>query len=222
MNGRGERTRRELLREAAGVGGAVGVAGLAGCSGAGDGAEPTFEEGFENGLGDWESGAAIGPEVDVAHFDWEVDVSDAEAASGDRSLRIWNQGDYDDGVTWALHPVPIEPGESYRIEVSGQFWSESESFNTIRHSLMRLGPEPPEAEEDFPQPGLNTTDLGETPYGGLRDALWLADGWREYAFEWTTPELSTDTLSLALGTAVIWEADATHYVDDLSVRVEPR
>ncbi|ELZ45281.1 hypothetical protein C463_06657 [Halorubrum californiense DSM 19288] len=47
-------------------------------------------------------------------------------------------------------------------------------------------------------------------------------GWREYAFEWTIPELSTDTLSLLVGTAVTWEADATHYVDDLSVRVEAR
>ena len=222
MDAREATTRRELLRKSAGVGGAAGVAGLAGCSGSDDGEGPAFEAGFEDGIGDWETGAAIGPEVDIEDFDWEVDVSEAEAASGDRSLRIWNQGDYDDGVTWAVHPVPIESGESYRIAVSGQFWSESESFNTIRHSLMRLGPEPPETEEEFPKPGLNTTDLGETPYGGLRDALWLADGWREYAFEWTTPELSADTLYLAVGTAVIWEADATHYVDDLSVRVEAR
>lgn len=221
MDGRETTTRRGLLRTSAGLG-AAGAAALAGCSGSAAGNGPAFEEGFEDGLGDWEAGAAIGPEVDVADFDWEVGVSEAEAASGERSLRIWNQGDYDDGVTWAVHPVPIESGGSYRIEVSGQFWSESESFNTIRHSLMRLGPEPPETEEEFPQPGLNTTDLGETPYGGLRDALWLADGWREYAFEWTTPELSTETLYLAVGTAVIWEADATHYVDDLSVRVEPR
>ncbi|ELZ42862.1 hypothetical protein C471_02680 [Halorubrum saccharovorum DSM 1137] len=64
--------------------------------------------------------------------------------------------------------------------------------------------------------------LGETPYGGLRDALWRADGWRECSFEWTAPELSMDTLHLAVGTAVIWGADATHYVDDLAVTVEPR
>ncbi|EMA57228.1 hypothetical protein [Halorubrum lipolyticum] len=212
--------RRGLLRRSAGIG-AVGLAALAGCTG-GEDDGLTFEEGFEDGVGDWAFGAAIGPEVDLDEFDWEASVSEEEAASGDGSLRIWNQGDYDDGVTWATHPIAVDAGESYRIEVTGQFWSESESFNTIRHALMRLGPEPPETEEDFPQPGLNTTDLGETPYGGLRDALWLADGWREYAFEWTTPELSTDTLHLSVGTAVIWEADATHYVDDLAVTVEPR
>ncbi|WP_123623516.1 hypothetical protein [Halorubrum sp. CSM-61] len=211
--------RRELLRRGGGIG-VAGLAGIAGCTGGSDG--PAFEEGFEDGIGDWEFGAAIGPEVNIDEFDWEASVSEEEAASGERSLRIWNQGDYDDGVTWATHPISVDSGEAYRIEVSGQFWSESESFNTIRHALMRLGPEPPETEEDFPQPGLNTTDLGETPYGGLRDALWLADGWRKYAFEWTTTELSTDTLHLAVGTAVIWEADATHYVDDLSVTVEAR
>ncbi len=209
-----------LRRDAIRSGAAVALAGVAGCVGGDDG--PAFTEGFEDGIGDWEAGAAIGPEVDLAEFEWELDVSDAEAAAGERSLRIWNEGDYDDGVTWGVHPVAIEPGRAYRIEVTGRFWSESESFNTIRHALMRLAPEPPATEEDFPQPGLNTSNLGETPYGGLRDALWLADGWREYAFEWTTPELSTDTLHLAVGTAVIWEADATHYVDDLSVSVEPR
>lgn len=209
-----------LRRDALRAGVAAALAGVAGC--VGDGDEPAFAEGFEDGIGDWEVGAAIGPEVDLAEFEWEVDVSDIEAARGERSLRIWNEGDYDDGVTWVDHPISIEPGRAYRIEVAGEFWSESESFNTIRHAVMRLGADPPSTEEDFPQPGVDTTELGETPYGGLREPLWLADGWREYGFEWTTPRLDADTLHLAVGTAVIWEADATHYVDDLSVSVEPR
>lgn len=210
--------RRDVLRAGAGAV-AAGVA-VAGCTGRDDG--PDFTEGFEDGLGDWEPAATIGPEVDLADFEWEVDVSESEAAEGERSLRVWNEGDYDDGVAWASHTIPVESGRAYRIEASGQFWSESESFNTIRHAVMRLGPEPAAVEEDFPQLGVNSTDFGETPIGGLREPLWVADGWHEYAFEWTTPELSTDALHFAVGTAVIWEADATHYVDDLSVTVEPR
>lgn len=208
--------RRNLLRSGA----AAGIGALAGCLGGYE--APAFEEGFEDGLGDWEPGAAIGPEVDVDEFEWELDVSDAEAASGDRSLRIWNEGDYDDGVTWGVHPVSVEAGERYRATVTAQLWSESESFNTIRNVVMRLGPDPPEVEEDFPHPGVNTTALGETPYGGLREPLWLADGWREYSFEWTTPELSTDTLHVAVGTAVVWEGDATHFVDDVEIEFESR
>lgn len=69
---------------------------------------------------------------------------------------------------------------------------------------------------------MNTTEFGETPAGGLREPLSLADGWREYRFEWTTPELSTDTLYLALGTAVVWETDLENYIDDTTLTLEPR
>jgi hypothetical protein len=206
--------RRDVLRSGA----AAGAIALVGCTDRSGG--PAFEERFENGLGDWESGAAIGPEVDLAAFEWELGVSDAEAASGERSLRIWNEGDHDDGVTWGVHPVSVDADRGDVIAVTARFWSESESFNTLRDAVVRLGPERPEVEADFPNPGVNTTALGETPYGGLREPLWLADGWREYAFEWTTPELPTDRLYLALGTAVIWEGDATHYVDDVTVGVD--
>lgn len=208
--------RRDVLR--AGVG--AGAVTLAGCQ---SGPGPSgFEEDFEDGIGDWEADAAIGPEVDIDEFEWEFGISGEQAAEGDRSLRIWNEGDYDDGVTWGVHPIPVASGKAYRATVTAQWWSESESFNTIRNVVMRLGPDPPETEEEFPQPGVNTTDLGETAYGGLREPLWLADGWREYSFQWTTPELTTDTLYIAIGTAVVWEGDATHYVDDISVELEVR
>jgi hypothetical protein len=208
--------RRDFLGTAA----IAGTTALAGCTFGAN--TPRFNDGFEDGIGQWQTDAAIGPEVEIEEFEWEIDVSDAEAASGERSLRIWNEGDYDDGTSWAVHPIQIPPNDAYQITVTAQFWSESESFNTIRNAVMRLGPEPPAVEEDFPQPGVNTSALGQTPYGGLREPLWLADGWREYTFEWTTPRLSTDRLQLALGTTVIWEADATHYVDDVAVEIEPR
>ncbi|AUV83377.1 hypothetical protein C2R22_18435 [Salinigranum rubrum] len=202
------------------AGAAVGVGGVVGCAAPSSGT--AFRDGFEDGIDDWTSDAAIGPEVNVADFEWEVDVSTEEAFEGERSLRIRNEGSYDDGTTWAGRSLPVEPGRAYTATVTARYWSESESFNTLRDAVMRLGPEPPESEADFPNPGVNTTALGETPYGGLREPLWLAAGWREYRFEWTTPRLSTDTLHVALGTSVIWEGDATHFVDDLSVALRPR
>ena len=211
--------RRDALRAGALVG-AGGVAGLAGCTAPTGGR--AFREGFEDGLADWTADAAIGPEVDVADFEWTVAVSGEQAAAGDRSLRVFTEGDHDDGTTWAVHPVAVEPGRAYDAAVTAQFWSESESFNTLRDAVVRLGPEPPETEADFPGPGTNTTARGVTPYGGLREPLWLAAGWREYAFEWTTPTLSTDALHVAVGASVVWEADATHFVDDLSVTLTPR
>lgn len=152
---------------------------MAGCLGSST--HCVFHEGFEGGLGGWQSDAAIGPEFPIEEFEWEFGISEVEAAEGVRSLRIWNEGDYDDGVTWGVHPVPVEPGQAFQATVTAQFWSESESFNTLRDAVMRLGPEPPATEEAFPHPGVNTTALGETPYGGLREPLWLADGWRNFA-----------------------------------------
>jgi len=142
--------RRDVLR----IGAAVGIPSLTGCTS--ERTSSTVTEGFEDGLGEWEPAATIGPEVDIEDFAWEVEISEEEAAGGDRSLRVWNQGDYDDGVTWASHSIPIEPGQAYQVEASGQFWSDSESFNTIRHAVMRLGPEPADVEDDFPQLGVNS------------------------------------------------------------------
>jgi len=206
--------RRDLLR----TGAAVAATAVAGCLG--DSRGPTFEEGFEDGLGEWGRDAAIGPEVDLPDFEWRIEVSGEQAHDGERSLSIFNEGDYDDGTCWAVRPISVDPGR-YTATVTVEFWSESESFNTLRDAVVRLGPEPPQAEADFPNPGVNTTAFGQTPYGGLREPLWLADGWRAYQFEWTTPALSTDTLYLAVGTSVIWEADATHYVDAISVELSP-
>lgn len=208
--------RREIIRG----GLSAGLLAVSGCIGGSD--TPAFQEGFEDGLGEWTTGAAIGREVELQEFDWEVGISRKEAAEGEQSLRIWNEGDHDDGVTWVVHPVAVDPGQSYDVTVTAQFWSESESFNVLRDTVMRLGPEPPEVEEDFPDPGVNTTAFGETPYGGLREPLWQTAGWKEYSFTWTTPTLSTDTLSLAVGTSVVWESDIAHFVDDITVEFETR
>lgn len=215
---RGRRSvlRRDWLRTC----GTAGLTGIAGCLS--ESSEPVLREGFEDGIGNWEADAAIGPEVDLDEFEWEVNVSDEEATGGNHSLRIWNEGSYDDGTTWAVHPVSGDPEQAYRMNVSAQFWSEGESFNLIRSAVMRLGPDRPAVEEDFPAPGQNTTEFGETPYGGLREPLWLAEGWHEYSFEWTTPALSTDTLYLAVGTSVVWETNTTHYVDDIVIEAESR
>ncbi|WP_324760832.1 hypothetical protein [Haloarcula montana] len=208
--------RRTVLRS----GVTAAVLGLAGCGGRSGGS--AFEEGFEDGLGRWDSGAAIGPEVAIDEFEWSVAVTDERAASGQQSLELFTEGDYDDGTAWVVHPVSVPSSGRYRATVTASFWSESESFNTLRNAVMRLGTDRPEDESDFPDPGVNTTTLGEVPYGGLREPLHLAEGWREYRFEWTIPPLSTDTLYVAAGTSVVWEADATHYLDDLTVDLTPR
>lgn len=181
-----------------------------------------FENGFEDGLGDWTIDAAIGPEVPLSEFDREASVSTEQAAEGERSLRLDTEGDHDDGVLWATHEVPVDPGQAYDATVRLQAWSESESFNSLRDVVARLGRKPPDSEEEFPSPGVTSTRFDQTPYGGLRQPLYLSEGWREYGFEWGTPTLSTDTLYVSVGVAVIWESTLTNYVDEVRVSLRQR
>jgi hypothetical protein len=47
-------------------------------------------------------------------------------------------------------------------------------------------------------------------------------GWEQFEFEWSTPTLATDALTLSVGVSVVWETDRTDYLDDVRVSLEPR
>lgn len=207
-------SRRAALRTGAAVGLGTALAGctLPGSSNRGD--DPLFAESFEDGF-DWETAAHIGPEEDVADFEWAIERPDAQAAAGDWSLSVFTEGDHDDGTAWAT--TELSPGNAEAFEVTFEAWSESESFNILRNAVAYLGPEAPESESDFPDPGQNSSNVDGAPYGGLREPLHLAEGWYEYSFTWG-PESVPETLYFSVGVSVVWEADATHYFDD--VRVE--
>lgn len=146
--------RRTPLR----AGAVAGLGAAAGCTAGFDSAG--FRESFEDGLGDWKPGAHVGPEVPLEEFEWEIAVSDERALAGDRSLRVTDEGDDNAATPFRSNGAEL-PRERERL-----FWSESESFNTLRNAVMRLGPEPPTAEEDFPVPGMSTAELGQTPTAG--------------------------------------------------------
>jgi len=201
--------RRDALRAGAAAG--VGL-GLAGCTAPGDG--PLFEESFESGLEGWETASYIGPEEEQSAFEWEIQRSQERAFAGDWSLEVFTEGDHDDGTAWVT--TELSPGDLEEFEVSFAAWSESESFNILRNVVASLAPEKPTVEEDFPEPGANSTAVPDAPYGGLREPLHLAEGWREYRFEWAPDEVP-ETLYLSLGVSVVWESDATHYVDAVTV-----
>ena len=84
------RHRRDALR----AGLALGTTALAGCT-FGYGSDTGLDESFE-GTFDWEPTAHIGPEVALDEFEWDVAPTDERAHSGERSLRVFTEGDYDD------------------------------------------------------------------------------------------------------------------------------
>jgi hypothetical protein len=206
-------TRRRFLRS----GVAAAAVGLAGCRTA-TGDDPLLTEGFESGMDGWRTHSHIGPEEEQSAFEWEIARSQTQAAAGEWSLEVFTEGDHDDGTAWATTELAV-PGGASSFSASVSAWSESESFNTLRNLVVSLGPDPPEEEADFPRPYRNSTGTPGAPVGGLRDALHLAEGWREYTFEWD-PDSVPDALYFAVGVSVVWESDATHYVDEIEVVAE--
>jgi hypothetical protein len=200
-------SRRAFLRTAA-VAGAVGTAG---CS-TGDG--PLLADGFENGLDPWTAAASIGTDAfDV--FEWTIERTDERAHEGSWSVRVDTEGRHDDGTAWVVRPLDVPPDVS-QLSVAVMVWSSSESFNVLRHLVVALRPDPPETEADFPDPGANSGQIDDAPYGGLREPLHLEAGWREYATSWA-PDSLPERVYLAVGVSVVWEADATHYLDEVLV-----
>jgi len=150
---------------------------------------------------------------------WNGDAADRELRGRARRLddglgHRFTEGDHDDGTAWAT--TELEPVDASRFSVTVQAWSESESFNHLRDLVAYLGPQKPSDEGSFPGPGDTSTGVDGAEFGGLREPLHLAEGWREYSFEWT-PGTVPDRLAFAVGVSVVWEADATHYVDDVEV-----
>lgn len=206
------RSRRALL-ESVGAAVAGGVAvGAAGCITVED--TDVFRESFEEPIAEWERVAAIGPEVPLEAFEWSIGRSERRAAEGSWSCTITTGGAHDDGTAWIVRPIELPDAETYRVDL--QAWSPSESFNVLRHLVVVLAPESPRGEADFPDPGQNTTEIVNAPYGGLREPLHRAAGWEPYAFEWT-PRERVGRAHLAVGASVVWEADVTHYVDAIRV-----
>ena len=206
------RTRRDLLRTGVGL----TAVGLGGCLDA-PRRSALLSDGFERGLKGWTTHAHIGPEEPLSAFDRRIERSREHAATGEWSLELFTEGDHDDGTAWAT--TELDPGDASSFDVSVRAWSPSESFNTLRNLVVYLGPEEPTTEADFPDPGANSTAVPDAPFGGLREPLHLAEGWREYTFGWD-PETPSESLFFAVGVSVVWEADATHYVDDVVVTGE--
>jgi len=201
---------------------AAGSGGVAGCLGdTGPGEPVNVSESWESGLDEWTAHGSVGSDA-RGEFDWSIDVTDERAADGSRSLRVFTEGRHDDGTAWVTRSVPVERETAYDATASVRAWSAGESFNTVRHLVMRLGPDPPASEGDFPPPGENSTDAGTVPVGGLREPMDREGGWEQFRFEWSTPTLATDALSLSVGVSVVWETDRTDYLDDVRVSVVPR
>lgn len=183
----------------------------------------TVTEDFEKGIRQWRKGADVpqDPNREGQNVSWSISSSRDEAHGGDYSVNFTLDGSQDDGTIWLVRPLQVTSGQTYRANVSAWAWSASESFNTLAHLVLYLGPERPVLEEDFPPPGENTTGDPDAERGGLREDLNKQEGWREYRFAWQVPPDNNGTLWAAVGISAVWETEMTYYVDDLRIHLDP-
>lgn len=220
-----DRSRRDVLGAIA-AGGAVALAGCLDDDSA-DAIDPEelplgFTEDFTDGF-EWERDATIGDQVDLDEWDWSIELSDAQVYTGERAAEVYTEGGYDDGLAFLLRRIDIAPDHAYDVEVSIQAWSGTQSdVNNLRRLACYLGPDRPETQNDFPEADWDSSDEGETDFGGIREPLNQAEGWHEHTFEWTSSTLDTDVLYFAVGVDVVWETDLTYYLDDVTVSLEAR
>lgn len=210
-----QQTRRRFLRIAT----ATATGSVVGVAAADDAAAVSHHETFDDGLDGWSIDADV-PDGMEEGTHWAVDVTDEPSVVDERAAAFSFDATAGHGGSWIAREFDVEPGTAYRGEISVSGWSPVAS--EIARSRIRVyaGPETPASLGDFPT-ALEAWRL-HGPVGGLVEPLNRTEGWDEFQTGWETPELSTDTITLAVGIQSAWETELEHAIDDVLIDLEPR
>ncbi len=135
--------------------------------------------------------------------DWKIELAGNVSFSGNKSVLLYIDGTQDDGTVWFERKLTLEPNTQKNVNVSFQFWSQSESFNTLAVVVGYAGSEDPEVEEDF-------QILGSANQ---------AEGWKTYNLNQQLQTGDSGDIYVALGFSVRWETDLTYFIDDVKITV---
>jgi len=156
-------------------------------------------ESFETGFGSWQ------PDTDGLAPAWSVTRSTEQARHGVYSLRVYMDGRQDDGTTWVERRFKVAPNTTVRVTVAFHLWSSRQSDVGTWFVVAAAGTRDPETERDF-------TRLGSTEQ---------AAGWKQYSALWTVTADAAGAVWVAFGTSVAWETERHHYLDYVSVTIQP-
>lgn len=170
------------------------------CAGAG------FTDGFEAGLGAWETGfdLPMDPNNPGEVVAWSIAASGERAAEGSLSARFYLDGRQDDGTIWIVRTLDAPPDQDVVVRLDFALWSESESFNDLAVVVAYAGVAPPAVEADF--------DL-------TRRANQVA-GWAPYAYRLPVRTDARGRIHVALGISAVWETEMVYFVDAVQACLE--
>ncbi|MDH5786895.1 MAG: hypothetical protein OEZ40_01205, partial [Candidatus Bathyarchaeota archaeon] len=95
--------------------------------------DKTFEQDFELDFGGWTKDAQVPPDPNNPGHPvaWEVSRVTSLSHSGQYSVELYIDGRQDDGTVWIEKKISVKPNSQIQANVSFEFYSIDESFNTI-------------------------------------------------------------------------------------------
>jgi len=167
--------------------------------------QTVVREDFENGFGEWiaDADVPLDPNNPGHLVEWNITRSTDVAGSGKYSLKLFIDGRQDDGTIWIERKIAVKKNSQIRVNISFDFYSEQESFNTIAVICAYAGVQNPETEENF------------TVIGNANEV----EGWKRYGLTANIHTGSSEEIWVALGISVRWETCMTYYIDDVEVEV---
>jgi hypothetical protein len=164
-----------------------------------------YDEGFEQDFGGWTGDADVPPDPNNpgSLVDWNVSRVTSPVKSGQYSVELYIDGRQDDGTVWIEKELSVSKNAQIQVEVSFDFYSESESFNTIADVVGFAGTSNPEVEADF-------TVLGQANE---------VSGWKRYTHTVTVNTGANGKVWVAVGINVRWETEMTYNLDDAKVTI---
>jgi len=198
------RHRLSVLAVTAMVLGACGAS----CLPRGDEEPIIYNDSFETGLGAWTQGADVpeDPNNPGQPVEWSIEQGTEQAVDGQYSAKYSLDGTQDDGTIWLVREFDVTPLALYRVTLSFDLWSETESFNTLAKVAAYAGGKAPEVEADFDVNVAANEVAGWKSYTYVVDAIATLDG----------------KIRVAFGISAVWETELTYYIDDVQIEIVPR
>jgi hypothetical protein len=164
-----------------------------------------YDEGFEEDFGGWIDDADVPPDPNNpgSLVDWNVSRVTSPVKSGQYSVELHIDGRQDDGTVWIEKKLSVKRNTQIQVEVSFDFYSESESFNVIAAVVGFAGSSNPEVEADF-------IVLGQANE---------VSGWKLYVHTATVNTGASGEVWVAVGISVRWETEMTYNLDDVKVTI---
>lgn len=164
-----------------------------------------FELGFDGWIIDRD--VPMDPNNPGYEVNWSIiRVENASRAySGTHSLKLFIDGRQDDGVIWIEKNYTLMANKNYQVKISFQFYCGTVSFNTITLVIGYSNTTNPEVEADLIEGILGT---GEE-----------APEWKKYSRTVNVNTGNDGVIWIAIGMSVVWETEVTHYLDDLSIKI---